>query len=321
MSRIGLKYISSTSPGFPAVNPGRWNRASNFRNDLGKVLSDSGIDEEDCLSVAVYFKLTSEGKFLCAARREESLQWTGLTYEALWMFIPINADIPSEELASSIEELVSIFKHKEAFVSPEAFVDSLPSIFLKDFPEVENKNVEEGMRGHRVGFLSFESLEELKIILSGGFRPQYENFGLLLLTDNPVRVETTLPRIVLPELILAKELKSISEGSERTDEDEDGDSEMQIETEPGEEAQHEEGLEEEKDKIETPPEDESVGEFKESGAEEMEGEDNRQIITSLDTPGDKNDKKTEPRKFSFLSFILGMVCATLLFIVYLLLKQ
>ncbi|MDE6027372.1 MAG: hypothetical protein K2G23_04835, partial [Muribaculaceae bacterium] len=247
MRRIGLKYISSLGSNFPAVNGGKWNLASNFYGDFNRILSETGVEQYDYETVSTFLRFIEDGMLICAARRQYIPNDTGSPYEALWMYISDEAELSPKDLASATLELSGIFDHPEAFTSVEAFEDILHGFFHLDFgrkeqdssekPEDEKGDKEETkqegqkeidsredvvkdkkekgrgkparqkMSGSRIGYVGYDTLAELEIILSARFSPQYANFGLIFLTDYPVRVETSLPRIYLPELMLFQQME------------------------------------------------------------------------------------------------------------------
>ena len=215
MSRIGLKYISTGALNFPAINGGKWNLASYFKGDFHRILSESGIGKEDYDSVALYMKFVATGMFLCCAKR--SMAGKKDASETLWLFVPYGTVVSPKELAGLADELLEMFDHPEAFSASESFQDMLPSLFLKDFEEVAYDNEVIPMTGSRIGYINYEEKSELELILSSGFKSQYENYGLILLTDNPVPVEASLPRIYLPELMLHRQLKREADTHRETD--------------------------------------------------------------------------------------------------------
>lgn len=370
MARIGLKYISSSGNTFPAVNPGKWTLASNFRTDLGQVLTDCGIYEDDWGKVAVFMRYVRTGLFICAARRLEVEDASPLDYEALWMFIPSDVKISSKDMNLSVRELTEIFEHEEAFDNPEAFADALPPIFLRDFDnpfeerreekeieeergetageeeEVEDKEISKGedvgknisltdahkdgtvlvnshpMNGRRVGYVPYENDEELELIYELGDMPQYENFGLIFITDNPVRVESSLPRIVLPEMVLLRQLKQPVQMQEEVVEIDEEDEVIKSSSE------EEGGVSENTDA------DPLMGEstLSETGGEEDNGsiaseeqtlyyeerEINKEETLSLlpvlyEEKGDIEEKGV--KNWSWQSFILGFCTATIIFVI------
>ncbi|MDE7413803.1 MAG: hypothetical protein K2N05_08485 [Muribaculaceae bacterium] len=250
MSKLGLKYFSPGNPGIPAVNGGKWNIATNYNVDFTKILQEVGIKKNDFLSVCLFLRFSSEGLFVCAAKRREVSPEYRSSFEALWIFVPIAIEIPPDILSTCVEELPLVFDHPEAFESPEAFIDIVPEIFHKDFPDKEsqeekkeednprlsealsqfisegnpiefkNDNLKE-MKGSRVGYLALEDDEELQLVLSGGFKKQYRHFGLILLTDNPVKVESSLPGIFLPELLMLRQKRLEEDNIEGVENSED----------------------------------------------------------------------------------------------------
>ncbi|MDE6717987.1 MAG: hypothetical protein K2J70_07335 [Muribaculaceae bacterium] len=242
MSRPGLKYVSPGERSIPAVNSGKWNRATNYSVDFAKVLGDVGIKPSDTNTVELFLRYVTGGRFLCAAKRKRRKTSSERTYEALWMFIPDDCGITPQELADIIEQLPLIFRHKEAFMSQEGFEDILPGVFFEKENEVMNpekpgdsdkapvegesdkesrseKTFDFGIaekatpnqEGWRVGYVNLECREDLETVLGCGYKRQYDNFGLILLCDNPVRVESILPRIFLPELALNRQMREIKE--------------------------------------------------------------------------------------------------------------
>ena len=300
MKRLGLKYISSTGVNFPAVNSGRWNLATNFKGNFNRILTESGIDAEDDESVALYMRFTETGMLLCAARRCFPVGEPTPHFQTLWMFVPDSILISNEHLSKAAMELAGIFDHPEAFTSIEAFEDILPPIFRKDFeeensgeeePSEEDKAAEEAgkklereifeafsgfgkekaeekeeqarrkMTGERIGYVGYDNITELEIILSAGYIPQYANFGLIYLTDYPIRVESLLPGLFHPELILHRQIERdrIREEEERKRREEEALKEAEeLEAKLKEEAENREenpteGSEEAGEKVENQP--------------------------------------------------------------------
>lgn len=194
---------------FPVVNGGKWNTASNLRVAFNRILSEAGVEQTDYVSVMLFMKFISEGMLLCAAKRGGDCN-AGRNYssEAIWLFVPKGMIVSASNLVTAADELVSMFERPWIFDNAEAFRDSLSELFLEEFPELPESGSEKiAMTGSRIGYLSFDTVEELEVILSTGYKTQYESYGLILLTDNPVPVEASLPRIYLPELMLHRQIQ------------------------------------------------------------------------------------------------------------------
>lgn len=373
MKRLGLKYISSTGVNFPAINSGKWNLATNFKGNFNRILTESGIDADDDESVALYLRFTDTGMLLCAARRCFPVGEPSSHFQTLWMFVPDNLLISKENLSKAAVELAGIFNHPEAFTSMEAFEDILPPIFLKDFEEgksgedelsEEDKAAEEAgkklereifegfsgfgkekvkeneatpgkkMTGERIGYVGFDNLTELEVILSSGYISQYSNFGLIYLTDYPIRVESLLPGLFHPDLILYRQLERdrIREEEERKRREEEAVKEMnEKETENAEESdnegedpgesQAEEAIENNKtlldagDSIEPGKDNEGGEEEKKEEGVEPETLIHEQHPHLEETPESKEKlRKRIAKSYMELSFWLGFLTATLLYL-------
>ncbi|MDE6256113.1 MAG: hypothetical protein K2M39_07965 [Muribaculaceae bacterium] len=350
MSRIGLKYISPESLSFPAINGGKWNLASNFRGNFIRILSEAGVRKNDYDTILLFMKFVKGGMFLCAAKRRFLETVAKKSWETIWLFIPQGTVITASELVSAAEELVSMYEHPEAFTTPEAFEDMLSDIFHREFLE-EKENVkcnEKGneinpMHSSRIGYVNYEDIHELEIILSTGYKPQYDNFGLILLTDNPVRVEASLPRIYLPELTLHRQLqreKAIEaerekieveqqENEESSDERSDDEETMENDA-PVENNQIENKEEENNQETEPATPDSVITDDAVSKMEEEAGGNNSEEVevsieepTELAIPDDANSSLEPPEQginknnhkdFSVRSFFFGFATATLLFL-------
>lgn len=314
MSKIGLKYISPGELNFPAVNGGKWNLASNFRGDFRKILSESGIGLSDYDTVALYMKFVMSGMFLCAAKRRNSANKD--SYETLWLFLPHGTVIKEAEFIASVSELVSMFEHPESFSSAEAFQDILSDRFKKEFEEVPFQNIEAQMNGSRIGYINYEDESELALILTSGYKSQYENFGLILLTDNPVPVEASLPRIYLPELMLHRQLRREAETviEEATSEEKKASEEETSE----ETTASEELVTSEEPVISEEPEllkDNETHEEKSQEVEEEDKEKEPEKAPEKDISEEVDDEKTaKPSSFSMVSFWGGFITATIIFL-------
>lgn len=340
MKRVGIKYISPGERGIPAVNSGKWNKATDMSYDFGRILGEVGIEPEDSDSVELFMRYVDDGMFLAAAKRKFISRENKWGYEALWMFVPGNIEIEGGEIVDCIEQLPMLFDHKYAFTGPEAFQDILPGIFFKEFPEIEVEGEikdisleKERMKGNRVGYISLESREELEFVVKAGFKKQYRNFGLILLSDNPVRVEDLLPGILIPEMTMPRLLVEPQEDNK--EEEEVGDSEIVdneelLEEIPGDESADDGELSLEKgddDISETSEEvEESIIENESDNDQELsstpESRSEAACFLPVDNypPMDTNQQEKRDGDFDWKSFILGFLTATIIFVIIMLVR-
>lgn len=344
-----MKYISPDGLNFPVVNGGKWNIASNLRGDFNRILSESGVESTDFDSVLLFMKFIEEGMLLVAAKRKGGKMGIP-SNESTWLFVPKGMDISPGEVTNAANELVEMFDCPAAFSSSEAFRDNLSDLFLKDFSLKPSKERIVAMTGSRIGYVTFESEAEFEIILSSGYKSQYENFGLILITDNPVPVEAILPRIYLPELMLHRQM--VRDAAKIAEKGEESDI---LDSEEGEVAEEDNPTDDHKINEEDNPtdvndinEEEKTPDERDISEEELEGarsEDNLKDVKSegkegelpeadnvlevvedtlqpaVVTPAEEKEsdsdrcvKKTGDAPFSMASFWGGFIAATIIYL-------
>ena len=186
--KLGLKYIETaygTGENLPVINPGPWDKGSNFPTELGTgAITDAGIDRNDVRSTVTLMKYIPEGLLLCVAKRMNVRGDSSRSCEALWIFVPSVIDIKSHEIVEALNGVRIMFENKMAFSNPENFRAFLPQIFNRDFPRSAHPSPCFLMKGNAVAVIDCTSQFPLTRILSFGCQSAYSKYGLIILDEN-----------------------------------------------------------------------------------------------------------------------------------------
>lgn len=187
--KIGLKYIQvgqGTFENLPIINGGSWNKPSYFPLELGKVLTDNGVEISDYKTISLLYKFVPEGRLFCVAKRIEVRGSQDRSNEALWIFIPAQMEISPEEITNVINQTERMFDDKMNFANSTKFTEAVPDIYRKDFPVSSGLGQSGNMNGTKVGFISCNQQFPLTKIIGYGYQKIFSGFGIIILNTNGI---------------------------------------------------------------------------------------------------------------------------------------